>query len=70
LVSELEEPLSEDDFDDEQPKAPGVVGRIVEPDEGASPDDEADAVASETDDATALSAEEAAMHVTDDPDNG
>ena len=44
-------------------------GRLVADDEGAHPDDEADAVARDAGiDAGGASAEEAAMHVVDDPD--
>jgi hypothetical protein len=71
-MSQLDQPPTQEDLEgdgelDEQPKPPGVVGRIVEPDEGASPDDEATTVAAETDDVQLLSAEEAAMHITDEP---
>jgi hypothetical protein len=42
----------------------GQVGRLVEPDEGAHNDNEADAVATDVgNDAGNLSAEEAAMHI-------
>jgi hypothetical protein len=45
-----------------------LQGRLVEPDQGvAGLDRERDPVASETADDDALSAEEAAMHVTDRP---
>lgn len=45
-----------------------LAGRLVEPDQGvAGRDKERDPVASETADDDALSAEEAAMHVTDQP---
>jgi hypothetical protein len=45
-----------------------VLGRLVEPDQGmVDYDDEESSVASESDDADGLSAEEAAMHITDTP---
>jgi hypothetical protein len=45
-----------------------LAGRLVEPDQGiAGRDKERDPVASETTDDDGLSAEEAAMHVTDRP---
>ena len=70
-MAELDLPPTQEDLEgdgefDDAPKPPGVVGRIVEPDEGAGPDDEATVAASESEDATALTAEEAAMHVTDE----
>jgi len=44
------------------------VGRLIEPDQGvAGLDYERDVIASEADDADGLSAEEAAMHITDLP---
>lgn len=44
------------------------IGRLVEPDQGvAGLDSERDAIASESYDSDALSAEEAAMHITDLP---
>jgi hypothetical protein len=44
------------------------VGRLVEPDGGmVDMDREAEAIAMETEDDGALSAEEAAMHITDSP---
>ena len=46
----------------------GSIGRLVEPDQGvAGLDTERDAIASESYDSDALSAEEAAMHITDLP---
>jgi hypothetical protein len=57
--------ISEDDvaFDDEQPRA----GRLVAPDEGAHPDEEADEVAADVGPAGyGSSAEEAAMHLVDE----
>jgi hypothetical protein len=70
-VSELDVPPTDDDLEgdgqpDDAPKPPGVVGRIVEPDEGAHEDDEREAVADETGDAQNLTAEEAAMHLVDE----
>ena len=73
-MSELEEPLTDEDFDGAgdlgagEAKDPDGVGRIVDPDEGAFDDTEAESVGMETDDAAALTAEEAAMHVVDDPE--
>jgi uncharacterized protein DUF5709 len=50
--------------DDEDPRA----GRLIAEDEGLGPDEERDAVASDAGiDSGAASAEEAAVHVTDDP---
>jgi hypothetical protein len=50
---------------DTEPRA----GRLVEEDEGAHPDDEPDQVARDVGiDAGGASAEEAAMHIVDDPD--
>ena len=50
---------------DDEPRA----GRLVADDEGAHPDDEADLVARDAGvDAGGASAEEAAMHVVEDPD--
>jgi hypothetical protein len=74
-MSELQQPPTDDDLDGDgevddptrQQRDPNVVGRIVEPDEGAATDEEATTVASETDDTAGLSAEEAAMHVTEEP---
>ena len=71
-MPELDLPPTQDDLEgdgelDDAAKPDGVVGRIVEPDEGASPDDEATTVGTETDDAQQLTAEEAAMHITDEP---
>jgi hypothetical protein len=71
-MSELDLPPTQDDLEgdgeiDTEPKPEGVVGRIVEPDEGSATDEEASAVAEETEDATQLTAEEAAMHVTEEP---
>jgi hypothetical protein len=67
-MSELDVPPTQEDLDgdgepDDGPKPPGVVGRLVEPDEGAGPDDEAEMIASETEDGLGLSAEEAAIHI-------
>lgn len=72
-MSELEQPPTDDDLDgdgepDDAPKPEGVVGRLVAPDEGSMFDDEAQEVATETDEAATLTAEEAAMHVVDDPE--
>jgi hypothetical protein len=44
-----------------------TVGRLVEPDAGGLFDDEATAIAIETEDDAGESAEEAAMHITDTP---
>jgi len=41
--------------------------RIVEPDAGGNPDDEKDLVADEADGEENLSAEEAAIHIEDEP---
>ncbi len=43
------------------------VGRLVAPDRGAAEDTEATEVAVETEDDAGLSAEEAAMHITESP---
>ena len=49
---------------DTYPEEPGPeVGRLVEPDEGARADTEADLVASDSGDTAGLSAEEAALHL-------
>ena len=60
----LGEDVAPDDLDVTGGEAPGGVGRIVEPDEGARTDDEKDVVAYDVGrDGGDLSAEEAAMHV-------
>jgi hypothetical protein len=43
------------------------AGRLVEPDAGGAPDNEAAAVAELSGDGDALSAEESAMHITEEP---
>ncbi len=61
-LSEEEPEVSVDDIDraDEEPRA----GRLVAPDEGAHPDEEADEIATDVGPAGyAASAEEAAMHI-------
>jgi hypothetical protein len=61
-----EEPDDEpDDWSDAEPDP--RAGRLVEPDEGAHPDEESDAIAEDVGRAGyASSAEEAAVHVEDD----
>lgn len=71
-MSELDVPPTQDDLEgdgelDDEPKPVGVVGRLVEDDEGAATDEEAATVADESDDAQQLTAEEAAMHIADQP---
>lgn len=68
----LQEPLAERVLREEPDVMVGddddLVGRLVEPDQGvAGLDSERDAIASVAGDSDALSAEEAAMHVTDLP---
>jgi hypothetical protein len=71
-MSELSVPPTDDDLDgdgepDDGYKPPGAVGRLVEPDLGSLPDEEAELIATETDDGLGLSAEEAALHIVDEP---
>jgi hypothetical protein len=64
-LSEEEPDVSPDDLDraDEEPRA----GRLVAPDEGAHPDDEADEIATDVGPAGyASSAEEAAVHIQEE----
>jgi uncharacterized protein DUF5709 len=73
LAAEEPEPADEAWTDEEAPSDEDRTwerraGRLVAPDEGARPDDETDAVASEVGpDGGGASAEEAAVHLTDDP---
>lgn len=66
-----QEPLAERVLREEPDVMDGLddsVGRLVEPDQGvAGLDDEATSIASDSADTDGLSAEEAAMHVTDAP---
>lgn len=66
-LSEEEPDYSTDDLTgDEEPRA----GRLVAPDEGAHPDEEADEIASDVGPAGyASSAEEAAVHIRDEPED-
>jgi hypothetical protein len=64
-LAEEEPDVDEDDLAaaDEQPRA----GRLVAPDEGAHPDEEADEIATDVGrDGQASTAEEAAMHIEDE----
>jgi Family of unknown function (DUF5709) len=64
-LAEEEPDVDEADWSDSEPDQ--RAGRLVAPDEGAHPDDEEDAIASDVGRAGyASSAEEAAMHVEDD----
>lgn len=67
----MQEPLAERVLREEPEFVPGddgAVGRLVEPDQGvAGLDDEATSIAFDSADTDGLSAEEAAMHVTDTP---
>lgn len=64
-LAEEEPDVDEADWSDSEPDQ--RAGRLVAPDEGAHPDDEADAIASDAGRAGyASSAEEAAMHIEDD----
>lgn len=67
----MQEPLAERVLREEPDVMDGLddsVGRLVEPDQGvAGLDDEATSIASDSADTDGLSAEEAAMHVTDTP---
>lgn len=72
-MPELEQPPTDDDLDgdgepDDAPKPEGTLGRLVDPSEGSLFDDESEEIATETDEATALTAEESAMHIVDDGD--
>ena len=67
----MQEPLAERVLREEPDVMDGLddsVGRLIEPDQGvAGLDDEATSIASDSADTDGLSAEEAAMHVTDTP---
>ena len=67
----MQEPLAERVLREEPDIMDGLddsVGRLVEPDQGvAGLDDEATSIASDSADTDGMSAEEAAMHVTDTP---
>ena len=75
ILSEEEPDVGVDDAewtDEDSPRDEGVAqdraGRLVAPDQGAHQTDEADLVAYDAGiDAAGASAEEAAVHVTDDP---
>jgi hypothetical protein len=70
-AEEADEAVLADAYGDTRPitldVADDPVGRLVEPDEGAHPDTEKDAVATAAGDEGDLSAEEAALHVVDQP---
>ena len=76
LLAQEEPELPDDDewTDEDAPNDDGRVpfarsGRLVAPDEGAHADDEADLFATDVGiDGGGASAEEAAVHITDDPD--
>jgi Family of unknown function (DUF5709) len=67
-VADPDSPVSEYDTADTEDAVPRPVGRLVEPDAGATEDGEGQSIAYDSEESEGLSAEEAAMHEISEED--